>query len=167
MISTSSAFNDAKIIRFEDLESSKSKHKDKKTVLVGGCFDLFHFGHLFFLEKAKEKNNFLIVALESDEFIVKRKQKQPVHTQAQRAQILSHLDLVDMVILLPFMENDKDYYRLTEQIKPNCVAITKDHPHLEHRKKQALLIGASVIEVDLIQEFSSSNIAKYAAVFSN
>jgi len=39
----------------------------KKIVLVGGCFDLLHYGHVRFLEEAKKLGNHLVVALESDE----------------------------------------------------------------------------------------------------
>ena len=71
----------------------------KKTVLVGGCFDILHYGHLRFLSQAKEKGEMLIVALESDTFIRKIKNKKPIHTQEQRAEILAHLNLVDMIIV--------------------------------------------------------------------
>ena len=36
-------------------------------VLVGGCFDMLHFGHVSFLQQAKDLGTDLIVALESDE----------------------------------------------------------------------------------------------------
>ena len=67
--------NKALIITYADLEKSNAVFKDKKIVLVGGCFDLIHYGHLKFLEAAKEQGDFLIVALESDEFIKKHKRE--------------------------------------------------------------------------------------------
>ena len=45
-----------------------------KTIgLVQGSYDLFHLGHLRYLLKAKSLCDFLIVALDSDEKIRKRK----------------------------------------------------------------------------------------------
>ena len=54
-------------------------------VLVGGCFDILHFGHLMFLKNAKEEGKVLVVLLESDEFIKKFKHREPVHKQNERA----------------------------------------------------------------------------------
>src|SRR6266403_2209747 len=54
---------------------------DKKIVLVGGCFDIIHFGHIQFLQKAKEAGDYLIVALEPDERIINYKKRTPIHTQ--------------------------------------------------------------------------------------
>lgn len=37
-----------------------------QVVYVAGAFDLFHVGHLDFLEKAREQGDFLIVGLHTD-----------------------------------------------------------------------------------------------------
>ena len=63
-----------------------------KIVLVGGCFDILHLGHVVFLEKAKKEGDVLVVLLESDEKVRFLKGKgRPVHTQSERAEILSAL----------------------------------------------------------------------------
>ena len=54
-------------------------------VLVGGCFDVLHFGHISFLNAARLAGKHLYVLLESDEFMIKKKKKKPVHTQEERA----------------------------------------------------------------------------------
>ena len=90
------------------------KSNTKKVVLVGGCFDVLHYGHVQFLESAKSRGDLLVVALEPDEFIAKRKKRKPVHTQAERAAILSALRSVDVVLLLPFFTTDMEYRRMVE-----------------------------------------------------
>jgi rfaE bifunctional protein nucleotidyltransferase chain/domain len=151
----------ALIIDYRDLQSEWEVFKNKKTVLVGGCFDLIHFGHIKFLEKAKEQGNFLIVALESDEFVKKNKRKLPVHQQSERAEILSNLNMVDLIILLPFFNTNNDYFNLVKKILPSIIAVTEGDKQLENKKKQAKLIGAEVREVVTnLKNFSTRNIAK-------
>ncbi|XP_023300485.2 ethanolamine-phosphate cytidylyltransferase, partial [Lucilia cuprina] len=52
-----------KIIQFSD---GKSPKPGDKIVYVAGAFDLFHVGHLDFLQKAKELGDYLIVGLHTD-----------------------------------------------------------------------------------------------------
>lgn len=52
-----------KIMQFSD---GKGPAPGDKIVYVAGAFDLFHIGHLDFLEKAKKLGDFLIVGLHTD-----------------------------------------------------------------------------------------------------
>lgn len=98
----------------------------KQIVLVGGCFDLLHFGHISFLKQAKALGEYLVVALESDENVRRMKgDARPVHTQSQRKEMLESLSFVDEVIPLPPMQGDRDYYELVRKIKPSIIAITQ------------------------------------------
>ncbi len=134
---------------------------EKKVVLVGGCFDILHYGHLQFLEKAKAKGEYLIVALEPDARIIQTKKRQPLHTQAQRAYNLSQLSNVDAVLLLGEMKTFEEYAQLVQDIKPGIIAITADDPQWENKQKQAALVGATVIVVTpRIGTFSSSKIVE-------
>lgn len=151
----------ALIIRYEDLGQKKKDFVGKTTVLVGGCFDLIHFGHLKFLEAAKKQGDYLIVALESDEFIKKNKRKISVHQQSERAEILSSLDMIDLVVLLPLFRSNDEYFELVKTISPSIIAVTEGDSQLENKRKQAEKIGASVKEVVTnLKDFSTRNIAK-------
>lgn len=133
---------------------------DKKLVLVGGCFDILHPGHLIFLQKAKKVGDTLVVLLESDEKIKKLKGvNRPVHTQKTRAFILKALKFVDRVILLPNMKNDSDYERLVKKIKPDIIAATEGSTDNHLKKRAAQLVGAKFIYVTkMIGNHSSSAI---------
>jgi cytidyltransferase-like protein len=149
------------IILYDQISSYSKLFLSKKTVLVGGCFDILHFGHLKFLQKSAEEGNFLIVALESDEFIKKYKRKPPIHSQLERAEILSHLSFVDMIVLLPLFKNDRDYFDLVKRIKPSIIAITKGDPMFFKKTKQGELIKAKIkIVINNLNRFSTTKIAK-------
>jgi cytidyltransferase-like protein len=128
----------------------------KNAVLVGGCFDLLHYGHLCFLKGAAEHGP-VIVALESDESIQMNKKSPPIHTQRQRAEILNELKCVTQVICLPVLKIYEDYLELVQTIKPAFLAVTEGDTQLDNKKRQAEIVGAKVIVVNsLIDGLSSS-----------
>ncbi len=133
----------------------------KKTVLIGGCFDIFHYGHLIFLKKAREQGDFLIVALESDQFIRKYKKRNPVHDQEQRAEILSAVRYVGYVIKLPLLTSDDEYFELVKMVRPSVIAVTEQDSQIENKKKQAAYVKAKLkIVSNLIPKFSTQKIIK-------
>lgn len=133
----------------------------KNIVLVGGCFDLLHFGHIHFLKQAKSYGNWLMVALESDENVRRMKgDTRPIHTQAQRKEMLESLSVIDEVILLPPMHKDRDYYELVRKIKPSVIAITQGDRAKIKKMKQANEVRAQLIEIPKIHTPSTSQLAK-------
>lgn len=134
--------------------------KGKLKVLVGGCFDVLHPGHIIFLEKAKKAGDKLIVLLESDEKIKKIKGvNRPVHNQQQRAQILKALKFVDEVVLLPDMETEKEYDEFVQKIRPDIIAATEGDPQSHYKKRSAKLVGARFKYVTkIVNGYSTSKI---------
>lgn len=118
-----------------------------RKVLVGGCFDVLHPGHIIFLQKAKRQGDKLIVLLESDRKVKMIKGVgRPIYGQKARALMLKALKCVDKVILLPFMETDKQYDDLVKKFKPDVIATTSGDPN-QHHKRAAGLVGAKFIYV--------------------
>ena len=68
-----------------------------KVSLVTGGFDPIHSGHLRYFERAKDFSNYLIVGLNGDPWL-KRKKGQYFQCWTERADIVRHLDMVDAVI---------------------------------------------------------------------
>lgn len=117
----------------------------KKTVLVGGCFDVLHPGHVIFLAKAKKAGDKLIVLLESDQKVRELKGvKRPVHTQKERALVLAALRSVDKVIPLPYMNDEKSYDQLILKIKPDIIAATRGDKNSLHHQRTARFSGAKI-----------------------
>jgi len=69
----------------------------KKVSLVTGGFDPIHSGHLRYFERAKDFSNYLIVGVNSDAWL-ERKKGQYFQSWTERADIVRHLDMVDAVI---------------------------------------------------------------------
>jgi rfaE bifunctional protein nucleotidyltransferase chain/domain len=138
IISTNQAITICKILRTQG----------KRIVLVGGCFDVLHIGHIAFLKEARQRGDVLIVLLESDENINHLKgPNRPINTQKDRAEILENLEIVDYVVNLPAFTKNVDYDNLVISLKPAIIAITKGDPGKNHKDRQAEKIGAKVVEV--------------------
>ena len=120
-------------------EAGGRNHK-VKVVLVGGCFDILHYGHIYFLKKAKKLGDLLVVALESDENTKKLKgPKRPIHTQKQRQKMLESLRFVDKVIALPPMKSDSDYEKLVRKVNPDIIAVTAGDTKNTFRVKTVII----------------------------
>lgn len=141
----------------------KKIKRDKKTiVVVGGCFDILHPGHVIFLEKAKKEGDILIVLLESDEKVRKLKGiGRPIHNQKERAMVLKSLKCVDYVIPLPNIYKEQDYDLLIQKINPDIIAATKGYKNLGYIKRVSKITGAKVKYVTkIVGNHSSTRILK-------
>ena len=72
----------------------------KKVSLVTGGFDPIHSGHLRYFERAKDLSGYLVVGVNTNEWLT-RKKGQYFLPWVERADIISHLDMVDAVITVP------------------------------------------------------------------
>lgn len=145
--------------------SLQLKKQGKKIVLTGGCFDILHLGHIRLLREAGELGDYLFVLLESDNAIKNIKgHKRPINTQKERAEILESLEPVDYVVLLKGEKNNKDYDKLIVLLSPDVIATTSGDKNIHHKKRQADLVGAKLIEViKELKNRSTSRIAKFIA----
>lgn len=148
------------IWEYHEADACVQAFREKKTVLVGGCFDLLHYGHYTFLKRAREQGDALFVALESDAYIHTRKNREPIHTARQRAALLSGFRFVDAVILLPYFSTDAGYIDMVKRLHPDVIAVTEGDPQTENKRKQIEAIGGRLVVVSpLLPEFATSRIA--------
>ncbi len=81
------------------------KRAGKTIVTCNGSFDIFHTGHLKFLQEAKAQGDVLIIGLNSDTSIKRYKSKdRPIINQAGRAEMMAGFECVDYVTV--FDETD-------------------------------------------------------------
>ena len=71
-----------------------------KKVITVGVFDYFHLGHLRLFENARQLGDYLIVAVQDGDCILKTKpQAQVLYTTEQRIHMIESLKVVDEVII--------------------------------------------------------------------
>ena len=133
-----------------------------KKVLVGGCFDILHVGHIKFLKKAKSFGDYLIVLLESDENIKKLKGSgKPIFSLKERIAVLKSIKYVGKIIVVPINPTHETYLKLIKKIKPNIIAITEGDILEKHKLNQAKLVGAKLKVIKKYKNYSSSKVVNY------
>ena len=83
-----------------------------KRIITYGTFDLLHYGHINLLRRAKMLGDYLVVALSTDDFNRRSKNKICVQTYEERKMILESLRFVDLVIPEENWEQKKNDIRL-------------------------------------------------------
>lgn len=101
----------AKILGTKGLAFYAQRYRGKEIVFVVGAFELLHWGHLEFLEKARSLGDLLVVGVASDESRRRLKGKPyPLITDRTRRETLAHFPFIDAVIIID--EDD-----VTQEIK--------------------------------------------------
>jgi cytidyltransferase-like protein len=95
----------------------------KRIVLITGGFDPLHSGHIAYINSARELGDSLIVGVNSDEWL-RRKKGQEFMPWEERATIISALHNVDRVINFDDSDNSaKDAIRKVRSIYPTAQII--------------------------------------------
>ncbi len=78
-----------------------------KKVLTVGVFDYFHLGHLRLFENAKKLGDYLVVAVQEGDFILKFKPEAKVlYSTQERLDLVSALKVVDEVVTYEAVDED-------------------------------------------------------------
>jgi len=91
-----------KLVRLEDLPRVRAEADaaGRTVALANGIFDLFHVGHLRYLQGARALADQLVVAVNSDRSArILKGPGRPVVPQAERTEILAGLACVDQVVV--------------------------------------------------------------------
>lgn len=90
---------DKKIIYLDDVSELKEL-ASLEIVTTNGCFDVFHYGHLYSLAQARSLGDYLVVGLNSDASVSRLKgPSRPVFPERKRARVLASLAFVDLVVI--------------------------------------------------------------------
>jgi D-beta-D-heptose 7-phosphate kinase/D-beta-D-heptose 1-phosphate adenosyltransferase len=105
-----------------------------KIVLTSGSFDLIHLGHVKYLAKAKEQGDVLVVGVDSDAKIRRRKgDDRPMVPEQERLEMLAHQRPVDLLYLKP---EDEERWALIKAVEPDVLVLTTDHGYSEDEQAE-------------------------------
>ncbi|MCH5322075.1 MAG: D-glycero-beta-D-manno-heptose-7-phosphate kinase [Helicobacter sp.] len=123
-----------------------------KIVFTNGCFDILHFGHIYYLNAARDLGDLLIVGLNGDDSIKKLKgPSRPINNFEDRVALLCALECVDFVI--EFQEETP--YKLIKALKPDIIVKGGDY-------KNKKVVGSDVVKevylIDFVENKSTTGL---------
>jgi D-beta-D-heptose 7-phosphate kinase/D-beta-D-heptose 1-phosphate adenosyltransferase len=152
-----------KIVDRDHLSRVMASHQlqNKKIVFTNGCFDILHFGHIYYLAKARDLGDLLIVGLNADASVTRLKgPSRPINEQYHRAFVLASLQVVDYVTIF-----DEDTpLNLIQQVKPHVLVKGSDY-------KPEEVVGGDLVQswggkvqlVDVVPGLSTTHIISKAS----
>jgi len=132
----------------------------KRVVLTNGVFDLLHTGHLYYLQKARELGDALIVALNADASVRALKgPTRPVQAEAARAYALAALTCVDAVVIFRTPRLDAEIRALRPDIYTKAGDYTLEK--LDAAERAALEeANASITFLPFLPGFSTTELIR-------
>lgn len=112
------------ILTMDQVNAHRSDWDGKQTVFTNGVFDIIHWGHVSYLQKARDLGDLLILGLNTDASVQRLKgPKRPIVPERERALVLDHLQMVDVVI---FFDQDTPL-ELIRLIQPTILVKGADY----------------------------------------
>ena len=98
------------------------KNEGKKVVFTNGCFDILHAGHIRYLSETRKLGDILVLGLNADESVSRIKPGRPVVPEAERAEVLSALSMIDYIVLF----HEDTPYELIKEVGPDVLVKGSD-----------------------------------------
>jgi len=147
-----------KTISLQEAEKlfSPGFRKEKRIVFTNGCFDLLHRGHIYYLSKARELGDVLVVGLNSDASVTLLKGPgRPVNNLQARAEVLGSLAFVDYIIVF----EEETPLNLIKGLRPDILVKGGDYKKEDIVGYRELISrGGRVETIPLLKGYSSSRI---------
>ncbi len=137
---------------------ARKKGKKRKIVLASGTFDLFHFGHVRYLEEAKKaggEDAKLIVIVARDSTVEERKGKKPVMSEDQRRSVVDSLKVVDDAVL---GYEEFNLEKVIEKIRPDVIAVGHDQDGIEKEVRKIVAEKGHNIQVVKVGRFGKDEL---------
>jgi D-beta-D-heptose 7-phosphate kinase/D-beta-D-heptose 1-phosphate adenosyltransferase len=132
--------------------------KSNRIVFTNGCFDLLHRGHIYYLARARELGDLLVIGLNSDASVSRLKGPgRPVNREQARAEVLGALAMVDHIIIF---EEDTPLTLISE-IRPDILVKGGDYDREQIvGYKEVTSWGGEVLIIPTLEGYSTSSLIK-------
>ena len=138
--------------------AASARRRGRRVVATNGCFDLLHFGHVSYLQRARALGDLLIVGLNGDQSVRELKGAgRPLVPQRQRAAVLAALACVDAVVIFP----QKRAHRFLAIVRPDVYVKGGDYrPDTLDARERAVLtnLGSRIRILPFVKGFSTTRL---------
>ena len=145
-----------KIVTIDEWCEIRSRNAAAKVVFTNGCFDVLHRGHAFYLAKARELGDCLVVGLNSDDSVRRLKgNTRPINCESDRAMVLASLEAVSYIIVF---EEDTPF-ELIKAVMPDV--LVKGGDYTIDKIVGADVVtekGGTVLTIPFVEGYSSTKI---------
>jgi rfaE bifunctional protein nucleotidyltransferase chain/domain len=140
--------------------AATARQRGQRIVATNGCFDLIHFGHVGYLQRARKLGDLLVVGLNGDQSVRQLKGAyRPLVPQKQRAAVLAALTCVDAVVIFPQVRA----HRFLAAVRPDIYVKGGDYrPETLVGRERAVLtaVGSKIRILPYVKGFSTTALIK-------
>lgn len=118
---------------FPNMNEAEHNNTSKKKVLVTGCFDWFHSGHVRFFEEVSEMGDLYVVVGNDANVRTLKGQNHPMFSQDERRYMAASIRYVKQALIstgMGWLDAEPEIRR----IKPDIYAVNEDGDRPEKRK---------------------------------
>jgi len=137
-----------------------AQRRGQRVVATNGCFDLLHYGHVRYLQRARELGDLLVVGLNSDRSVQALKGlTRPLVPERQRAVVIAGLECVDAVVVF----NEVRCLRFLRAVQPDVYVKGGDYkPETLDPQERAVLdaVGSQIKILAFEPGFSTTELIK-------
>ena len=135
-----------------------------KVGFTNGCFDIVHYGHVNYLNQARDKCDRLVLGLNHDQSVrILKGENRPINDQMARATVIGALASIDMVVFFGAEAEGEDNTpcELVGILKPDILMKGGDYTVDQLPEgKVVLSYGGQVEIMPLYEGYSTTNIIK-------
>jgi len=137
-------------------ERERLRAAGRRLVFTNGVFDLLHVGHVRYLSEARALGDALVVAINSDRTVRELKgPDRPVFNEAERAEILAALRMVDYVTIF----DDVSPRSLIAELLPDVLVKGGDYDLTQiDGREDVEAAGGKVISLPFVEGASTTTL---------